>query len=105
MAQFSTFQIHDTGDPVIDRAFKSLEEVIRRMQLPFSEGRQIDGVAITGGARKRVAHGLGRPVRGWFVVRNNADATVYDEQDSNNFPGRELWLQASATTTVSIWVY
>lgn len=101
----SVYTPPDTGDSTLDRALYELQEAQRRAELPFAEGRQVDNVEITAGTRARVAHGLGRTLRGWWVVRRSANSVVYDEQTSNNFQDRELWLQASATVVVSIWVY
>lgn len=47
--------------------------------------RQIDDVQLTSGQTKRIAHGLGRKLRGWIVVRTNTAAAlgyIYDEQST-----------------------
>jgi hypothetical protein len=48
-----------------------------------------------------VAHGLGRPVQGWLVVRKNAAADVY-EGDVSIAPNKTINLVASASVDVTI---
>lgn len=97
--------IHAVKDVPTARALATLEEATARsLELPFHEGRQVNDIVIATATRKRVAHGLGRAVRGWFVVRSNAGVLPYEES-GNPYPERELWLTASGDVTISIWVY
>ncbi len=48
-----------------------------------------------------VAHKLGRPIRGYIVVRQDAAANVY-EPEANSSPTLFVTLQATAPVTVSI---
>lgn len=48
---------------------------------------------------------LGRSLQGWFIVRQRASASVYDQQDSNQTPQLTLTLVASAPVVVDLVVY
>lgn len=50
-------------------------------------------------------HKLGREVQGYIVVKNNAAAHVYDEQDLNPTPTKTLALKSNTTAIVSLWVF
>jgi hypothetical protein len=69
------------------------------------DGRLIEGVALASGSANTITHGLGRPPKGWLVVRSDADARYWDDQANNSTPGRTLRLNSSATATVSLWVF
>lgn len=72
-------------------------------QCPLLAGHLVAGVELTT-AGAAVQHGLGRPVVGWFVVGKDADARVWSSGESPN-PDKFLLLDASATVTVSLWVF
>lgn len=69
------------------------------------DGRLIEGLALTSGAVNVVNHFLDRPPRGYHVVRASAAASVWDTQDDNVTPARNLNLWTSADVTVSLWVF
>lgn len=59
-----------------------------------------------------VPHGLGRPYRGWLVVRQSADSTIYEpyrpgasELTGDLDPSRVVVLVASQPVTVTLWVF
>lgn len=64
----------------------------------------IEDVALTSGANV-IDHGLGRTLRGWFIIRRNGTATVYDTQATNTLADKTLNLTASASVTVSLMVF
>lgn len=68
------------------------------------DGVLIDNVNLTTSASD-IAHGLGKPVTGYIVIKRNANAVVYDNEQTNTKRDRFLNLQASATVTVSLWVF
>lgn len=83
----------------VDRALDQLKS-----QLPKAailDGHQIDDIELTT-TTKAVPHKLGRLPRGYVVVRRNSGATFWEEDDANAI---NLYLQASASITVSLWVY
>jgi len=66
------------------------------------QGSQIDGIILTAGVAKAINHNLGQLPNGWFVVDNVANSNIWRTQA---FTTTVLTLQASANTTISIWVY
>ncbi len=61
---------------------------------------------------RAVPHGLGRPYRGWIVVRKSAAADVYEaykpgahELRGDLDPSKVVVLLASLPVTVSLWVF
>lgn len=59
-----------------------------------------------------IPHGLGRPYRGWIVVRKSAAADVYEAYKPNApelrgdlDPSRVVVLLASQPVTVTLWVF
>ena len=52
-----------------------------------------------------INHKLGRKLKGYFVVLNSAAATFYDKQAGNQMPQFTLVLNASAPTTVTLYVF
>lgn len=93
----------------------SEDEVLNRVQdrikvfadvvssIPLLDGRLIQGQAV-GATAVAVPHGLGRPWRGFIVVNRNADVRVWAQTPGAD-AGALLWLVASSTATVSIWVF
>lgn len=52
-----------------------------------------------------INHKLEKPLTGWFVVRQKSAASIYDNQDNNKTPARNLILISSADVTVDIFVF
>jgi len=91
-------------EPVVDR-FNEMVDV------PILQGRLLEDISVKEGTTARIRHGLGRKLRGWVVVRRNATAGVFsDQQVDNKKEDQELWLMlttgsTTATYTVSLWVF
>lgn len=71
---------------------------------PLSNGILLERVSLASGANV-INHKLGRKLKGWFITRLRASATVYDTQDSNARPQLTLNLTSSAAVTVDIYVF
>lgn len=67
-------------------------------------GQILTKIALVSGSNN-VNHGLGRPLLGWYLVRQRASATVYDTQDANTTPQSTLLLTSSGSITVDIAVF
>jgi hypothetical protein len=52
-----------------------------------------------------VNHKLSRKLQGWYIVRQRASASIYDEQDNNQNPDLTLALVSSANVTVDLVVF
>lgn len=49
--------------------------------------------------------GLNRNIQGWIVIRNRANATFYDAQDSNSQSTKTLLLVSSASSVIDIYIF
>jgi hypothetical protein len=52
-----------------------------------------------------INHRLGRSLVGWLVVGQNAMASLWDSQASNQTPQLTLVLNSNAACTVNLWVF
>lgn len=73
-------------------------------QSPLLAGKILEKVVLSASSNT-IRHTLGRTLKGWFIVRQRASATIYDTQDSNTTPEVTLKLTASAGVTVDIYVF
>lgn len=71
------------------------------LAIPLLNGHLLAAETITTSSTK-INHRLSRPLRGWIVVRKNADARVWEPSTPDD---RYLFLQASATVKVVLWVF
>jgi len=100
------FQRLVTEDQELNRVQQNMAEALRPvLTAAVLDGRLVEDVALATGQDNVVNHGLGRAVRGWLVVRQNAQADLWDTQASNAVPGRTLLMRTSATVTVTLWVF
>lgn len=67
------------------------------------DGRIIEDVVVNTGSPVSVAHGLGKAVRGWVVIKKNANADVWDSASVT--PTATMDLNSSANVTISLWVF
>lgn len=74
------------------------------LQNPIVSGLLIKSVALAAGSNA-VNHKLGRPLIGWFMTRQRASASVYDNQDANQNNSVTLLLVASAPIVVDLFVF
>lgn len=64
----------------------------------------LKNVSLTTGTNV-VNHLLGRTLQGWKPTRIRANATIYDQQDSNQTPQLTLVLVASAPVVIDLEVF
>jgi hypothetical protein len=69
------------------------------------DGVLLRDVYLEAGVLARIKHRLGRELVGYIVVQKNANASIWDEQSTNNQRDLFLNLQTSADCKVSIWVF
>jgi len=103
---FRSFKKIDIEDKVIARFQDNVEQAIS--QLPSTDivqGRLVKDVSLLSASTVKVSHKLGRPVVGWFIVRQRASAIIWDSQDSNSTPSLTLDLKCSANVVVDLWVF
>jgi hypothetical protein len=74
------------------------------LEVPILEGRLVTDISV-GTTATDVAHKLGRPYRGWWVVDNDTAATIRRDASSTADNAVFLTLIASSAATVSLWVF
>lgn len=67
------------------------------------DGRLIEDIELTTGQANLIDHRLGRSIRGYVVVKRDADARVWDSVPDR--PATQIDLRSSANVTISIWVF
>ena len=68
----------------------SLNPVI---EMPINSGEILTKVSLVAGFNQ-VNHKLTRKLQGWIVIRMRASATIFDTQDANQYPDKNLFLTA-----------
>lgn len=69
---------------------------------PLIQGQILSSISLAATTPKVISHGLGRQMVGWFVIDNTASATIWRTQPFNS---KTITLEASAATTISLWVF
>lgn len=69
---------------------------------PIMQGLAINNVILNATTPKTIQTTLERMQQGWFLIDNMANAVVWRTQPFNS---QNLTIEASADTTVSIWVF
>ena len=82
-----------------------IDEWSKQFELPILDGQLIESIDLTSASVVSVNHGLGREIRGWFVVKQGASATIWAVEANQTLPLRQLVLSTSADVTVSLWVF
>lgn len=52
-----------------------------------------------------INHGLGRTLNGWQIVRQRAEARIWDSQDNNKTPTLTLSLNSDSIVSVDLYVF
>jgi hypothetical protein len=79
---------------------------------PILDGVLIEGVVLTSGSAALVPHSLGRPYRGWIVVKKRPTTAppstsiyIWDIDLADNLKTSLLSMWTSVNCTVSLWVF
>lgn len=100
-------KVISTGIPSVDKAIMAANPPTATSIL--DSVRLLENVVLVDGVTKRIAHGLKRKLRGWFVVRTNAGealGSLYDEQSSHTDTDTFLYLRADGyAPTLSLVVF
>lgn len=94
-----------------DRKVNQLQQNIIQAVTPLLKNPVVNGGSILASqtlaiGNNTLAHGLGRTLQGWLIVRyHGAWAQIFDNQDTNSKPAVNLILNASAPVTVDVYVF
>lgn len=76
---------------------------------PLLDGQLIEDVTVTkppgSFADTVVAHGLGRAVKGFIVVKKSAAAAIFESSTLNNQKNNSIILSTNTSCVVSLWVF
>lgn len=72
------------------------------IDIPILNGVLLENIVLSTTAAQ-IQHKLDRNYRGWIVVKQNANATIYST--SSTLSQQFLTLTASAAVTVTLWVF
>lgn len=93
-----------------DRSFSQFQQNVQTavkqvLANPLMQGLVLTSVKLLPGLDNTIAHTLNRTLQGWFIVRQRAQAQIWDNQDANTSQDKTLVLRSSDNVTVDIWVY
>lgn len=101
MSRTKAFPKVHMGTQESNRLQTNIQDAITAvLRCPILDGRLIESVALAIGDTK-LEHKLGRKIKGYFIAKKSAPADIYLSFDDDLF----FTLNASAGTTVSVWVF
>lgn len=94
------------GRALIDVQAQHVATVEALNRIPLLDGRLLEDIELQAGVPLPIAHGLGRPFRGWFTVRLSfpGTAAVVSEATTTT-PSTTLRLQCAQACSLSLWVF
>jgi hypothetical protein len=93
-------------NPALDRMFGRIQLFFEKIAgQVILDGRYVDEVNLTSGVQNFIEHKLGRAVKGYIVVKNNAQCDIWDNEATNTNQDRFLVLRTSANAIVSLWIF
>lgn len=72
------------------------------LKLPILDGVMLQDISLIANTPKVVNHLLQRKQQGWFLTDNTANTAVWRTKAFND---TTITLEASANTTISVWVF
>jgi hypothetical protein len=92
------------ADPVLARVQTALQQQTpTATTCPLMSGALLTGIALTSGTPKSIAHGLGRPYKGFLVTSITTATIVWIPSTSDT--AKFIVLEVTANTTASVWVF
>lgn len=92
-----------TDDPLQQRLQDSIAQSFAQFEkLPQLDSVIVKDITLSSTIDNLVEHKLGREIVGWQIIRQNANAVVYESSTINTTPSSFVILRASAACTVTI---
>lgn len=99
------FNQTNTSDYDLNQVQLSLVRTLNPVfNTPILGGDYLSSVSLTTGLNI-INHGLERNLNGWIIVRQRAQAQLWDSQDSNKTPTLTLALNSTAPVVVDLYVF
>lgn len=96
-------------DPALRAHLQHQADAVNGLINLFNGARLIEDVTCTAGESTKIAHGLGRRLRGYIIVRINSGAALaylHDEQTEHTDTDKHLYLRAEGfSPTLSLLVF
>lgn len=103
---YKRFKKIEIDDEVLSRMQDNVDAAIAQLSVTeVLQGRLVKSISLLSASTVKISHKLGRAPIGWFIVRQRANAVVWDLQDTNSNPNLTLNLNCSADCTIDIWVF
>jgi hypothetical protein len=105
--RLAPFRWSGAGDRVLAGLQSALSATLGSiLDVPILDGTLVS-CALTNAADNTVTHGLGRPMRGWIVVRSSAAAVLCDAPSTVTPPDplRQMILRTNVSGSFSLWVF
>jgi hypothetical protein len=101
------FKSIQTDDPALMRMQKAIADAIVPIaKSPIVDCAFIEDLKLTlSPSDNFIQHGLGREVRGWFIVKSNAYVIIKTSPTQNKLPERQLIVQVDGDATVSLIIF
>jgi hypothetical protein len=97
------FRPINVKDPDLMRVQDSVKETFSSIvRSPLLNGNTVVVDLVT--SLTEVSHGLNRNIQGWFIIRQNAQAAIWEPSESDT-PNKTTRLEASAAVTVTIYFF
>lgn len=101
-----TIPYQQTADRQLNQFQQALRSALQPItSLPTSSSTILTNIALVTGQVNTINTGLGYPLSGWYIIRQRAQAVIWDSQDSNTNPNNTLILNTSANVTVDIIIF
>lgn len=97
------FRPINVKDPDLMRVQDSVKETFSSLvRSPILNSNSVVAALTT--SPVEVSHGLNRNIQGWFIIRQNAQAAIW-EPSASDTPNKTVTLEASAAVTVTIYFF
>ena len=98
-----------SDDPELQRQLVSLTDGLNALIAVFNGARFIEDVTCRAGVTTRIAHGLGRRLRGYVIIRKDSSDAAgheHDEQSRHSDTDQFLYLRFEGySPTISLLVF
>lgn len=93
-----------SGVRAVDEQLEKAREVLNELlRVEIVRGILLEDVSLSSGANV-INHRLGAKVRGWVVIRKNANEDVWEPAKLDN-SDKQIQLDASGGVIVTLWVF
>lgn len=94
-----------TSDPKITPILERLKLIFAQLfSKEIIDGQLIDSITLIAGGTVKVPHKLERAYNGWFIVKIDGFAQVFDN-NSNTETEKFIYISSDAAVHINIWVF